>query len=70
MFSLPPQKHPLLAAELSRVESHQPIPPLDTARYQLLAPQDVSTEEVWENAVKNAKAQLEHQRIRYVVLVL
>ena len=49
-----------------RVESHQPIPPLDTTRYQLPAPQeDVSTEQVWEKAIKNAKAQLEHQRIRY-----
>ncbi|KAF8514512.1 breast carcinoma amplified sequence 2 [Gautieria morchelliformis] len=65
------EKHPLLAAELVRVESHQPIPPLDTTRYQLPAPQeDVSTEEIWAKAVKNAKAQLEHQRIRHTNLSL
>lgn len=65
------QNHPLLAAELARVESHQPIPPLDQIRYQLPAPsEDNQTEEAWNNAVKNAKAQLEHQRIRHTNLSL
>ncbi|KAF8528063.1 breast carcinoma amplified sequence 2 [Hysterangium stoloniferum] len=65
------QNHPLLAAELERVESHQPIPLLDTVRYQLPAPstQDPS-EEAWSNAVQNAKAQLEHQSIRHTNLSL
>ncbi|EJD04309.1 breast carcinoma amplified sequence 2 [Fomitiporia mediterranea MF3/22] len=57
--------NPLLKAELERVESHQPIPPLDTIRYQLPAPTNIpATDEDWQAALKNAKAQLEHQRIR------
>ena len=62
------QKNPLLQAELARVESHQPLPPLDTARYQLVGPSSTqATEEDWDAAVKNAHAQLEHQRLRYVL---
>ncbi|KAL5518638.1 hypothetical protein ACEPAH_321 [Sanghuangporus vaninii] len=58
-------RNPLLKAELERVESHQPIPPLDTVRYQLPAPTKTpATDEDWQAALKNAKAQLEHQRIR------
>ncbi|KAL5534572.1 hypothetical protein ACEPAG_1035 [Sanghuangporus baumii] len=58
-------RNPLLKAELERVESHQPIPPLDTIRYQLPAPTKTpATDEDWQAALKNAKAQLEHQRIR------
>ncbi|OCB85240.1 breast carcinoma amplified sequence 2 [Sanghuangporus baumii] len=58
-------RNPLLKAELERVESHQPIPPLDTVRYQLPAPTKTpATDEDWQAALKNAKSQLEHQRIR------
>ncbi|KAF8591973.1 breast carcinoma amplified sequence 2 [Ramaria rubella] len=65
------ENHPLLAAELARIESHQPIPPLDTTRYQLPHPsEDAPTEELWAKAVKNAKVQLEHQRIRHSNLSL
>ncbi|KIJ45747.1 hypothetical protein M422DRAFT_207120 [Sphaerobolus stellatus SS14] len=65
------EKHPLLAAEMARVESHQPMPQLDTIRHQLPAPSDGDQpEEAWSKAVKNAKAQLEHQRIRHTNLSL
>ncbi|PAV21887.1 breast carcinoma amplified sequence 2 [Pyrrhoderma noxium] len=57
--------NPLLRAELQRVESHQPMPPLDTIRHQVPAPISSSaTVEDWQAALNNAKAQLEHQRIR------
>ncbi|GJJ09587.1 hypothetical protein Clacol_003810 [Clathrus columnatus] len=64
------ENHPLLAAELKRVETHQPIPPLDTVRYQLPAPGENEQEEAWRKAVQNAKTQLEHQRIRQTNLSL
>lgn len=60
------QENPVLQAELTRVESHQPMPSLDTIRYQLPAPTSTpGTDEEWQAALKNAHAQLEHQRIRY-----
>ncbi|ESK98468.1 pre-mrna-splicing factor spf27-like [Moniliophthora roreri MCA 2997] len=63
--------NPLLRAELERVESHQPLPPLDTIRYQLPAPTSTpATEEEWTAALDNARAQLEHQRIRQTNLTL
>lgn len=62
------QNNPLLRAELERVEKHQPIPPLDTIRYQIPAPSANATEEEWTAALNNAKAQLEHLRIRYDVV--
>lgn len=59
------QNSPLLQQEMARVESHQPIPPIDTFRYQLPGPTNSpATEEDWEAALKNAQAQLEHQRLR------
>ncbi|GJE87772.1 BCAS2 domain-containing protein [Phanerochaete sordida] len=62
---------PLLQQELARVESHQPIPPIDTFRYQLPGPTNSpATEEDWEAALKNAQAQLEHQRLRHMNLAL
>lgn len=61
------QNNPMLQAELARVESHQPFPSLDSLRYQLPAPTSTPiTDEDWQAALKNAHAQLEHQRIRYV----
>jgi len=63
--------NPTLEAELARVESHQSIPPLDTIRYQLPAPTSTpGTDEEWETALKNAHAQLEHQRLRHTNLAL
>lgn len=63
------QKNPLLQAELERVESHQPFPSLDNIRYQLPGPSSSpGTPEEWDAALKNARAQLEHQRIRCVAL--
>lgn len=54
-----------MAAELARIESHEPLPPLDTTRYQLPGPQNPSDEDEWKAALRNAHAQLEHQRLRY-----
>ncbi|OAX44862.1 breast carcinoma amplified sequence 2, partial [Rhizopogon vinicolor AM-OR11-026] len=65
------KNNPLLAAELARVEAHQPLPPLDSIRYQLPAPTSTpATDEDWQQALKNAQAQLEHQRIRHTNLAL
>lgn len=62
-----PKTHPLLEAELARVESHQSLPPLDTTRYQLPGPSSIpASEEDWKKAVENAHAQLEHLRLRFV----
>jgi multidrug efflux pump subunit AcrA (membrane-fusion protein) len=65
------QNNPLLAAELERVERGEPLPQLDTTRHQLPAPEDQAnaTEEEWKKSLQNAKAQLEHQRRRYPVMV-
>lgn len=64
-------QRPLLAAELVRVEANQPIPPLDTTRYQLPGPLSTpATEGEWQAAVKNAQAQLEHQRLRQTNIAL
>ncbi|KZP32221.1 breast carcinoma amplified sequence 2 [Athelia psychrophila] len=63
--------NPLLAAELERVETHQPFPSLDSIRYQLPGPTSApGTDEEWQAALKNAHAQLEHQRIRHTNLAL
>lgn len=57
----------MLEAELARVESHQPFPPLDTVRYQLPVPISTpASDDEWQSALKNAHAQLEHQRLRCV----
>ncbi|KAF5377603.1 hypothetical protein D9615_005165 [Tricholomella constricta] len=64
-------KNPLLRAELERVESHQPFPSLDSLRYQLPGPtSSPGTDEEWQAALQNARAQLEHQRIRQTNLTL
>jgi hypothetical protein len=50
------------------VEAQQPLPPLDTTRYQLPAPLSVpGNDDEWKTALDNAHAQLQHQRIRFVV---
>lgn len=60
----------MLAAELARVEAHEELPPLDVVRFQLPPPTSTpATEEEWKAALKNAKAQLEHQRIRRVFFI-
>lgn len=58
------QNYPLLQAELARIESHQPLSPLDTTRHQLPGSQNPESEEGWKAALANAHAQLEHQRLR------
>ncbi|KZT06367.1 breast carcinoma amplified sequence 2 [Laetiporus sulphureus 93-53] len=62
--------HPLLEAELTRIESHQPLVPLDTTRYQLPGPSHPDNEDEWKTALSNAHAQLEHQRLRHQNLSL
>ncbi|EKM60864.1 uncharacterized protein PHACADRAFT_247062 [Phanerochaete carnosa HHB-10118-sp] len=62
---------PLLQQEMARVETHQPMPQIDTFRYQLPGPTNTpATEEDWEAALKNAQAQLEHQRLRHMNFAL
>jgi pre-mRNA-splicing factor SPF27 len=40
---------------------------MDTIRYQLPGPSSApGTDEEWQTSLKNAYAQLEHQRLRYV----
>jgi len=57
--------NPLLAAELARVQTSQPLSALDSSRYQLPGPLgDGPTEDDWKAAVQNAKAQLQHQKSR------
>ncbi|KAI0728597.1 breast carcinoma amplified sequence 2 [Fomitopsis betulina] len=62
--------YPLLQAELARIESHQPLSPLDTTRHQLPGSQNPESEEGWKAALANAHAQLEHQRLRHNNLAL
>jgi len=63
--------NPVLEAEMKRIESQQPFPQLDTLRYQLPGPTSApGTREEWEVALKNAKAQLEHQRLRQTNIAL
>ncbi|CAG7846227.1 SubName: Full=Uncharacterized protein {ECO:0000313/EMBL:CCA68829.1} [Serendipita indica DSM 11827] len=58
-------KNPLLAAELERIESQEKLNAIDTKRFQLLPPDNPNaTVEEWQAALKNARAQLEHQRLR------
>jgi len=68
---IPPQfllfaTNPLLAAELERVENHERINAIDTTRFSLPPPPnpETATMEDWKAALKNARAQLEHQRLR------
>ncbi|KDQ20548.1 hypothetical protein BOTBODRAFT_124185 [Botryobasidium botryosum FD-172 SS1] len=63
--------NPLLAAELVRVQSNQPLSALDSSRYQLPGPLgEGPTEADWKAAVQNAKAQLQHQQSRETNLSL
>ena len=59
------QDRPVLSEELARVEARKPLNAIDTTRYALPVPSENATEEDWRSALDNARAQLEHQRIRY-----
>ncbi|KAF8624795.1 hypothetical protein AX15_005684 [Amanita polypyramis BW_CC] len=64
-------KNPLLKAEIERIETHQPMPQFDIVRYQLPGPTSVpGTDEEWRAALDNARAQLEHQKLRLTNLTL
>lgn len=59
------QDHPLLKAELERARTNEPLPALDTHRYQLPAPTSkLGSDEEWQAALDNARAQLQHQKLR------
>ncbi|THH32324.1 hypothetical protein EUX98_g1851 [Antrodiella citrinella] len=63
--------NPVLETEMKRIEAQQPFPPLDTLRYQLPGPtSSPGTQEEWTTALNNAKAQLEHQRLRQTNIAL
>lgn len=65
------QDNPLLKAELQRVGANQAFPPLDSLRHSLPAPTSTpGTDEEWKAALDNAHVQLQHQKIRYVVLMV
>ncbi|KAK7463859.1 hypothetical protein VKT23_005794 [Stygiomarasmius scandens] len=64
-------KNPLLQAEIERVETHQPFPPIDSIRFQLPAPTSTpGTDDEWKASLDNARAQLEHQRMRQTNVTL
>ncbi|BGP13318.1 hypothetical protein JCM10213_001495 [Rhodosporidiobolus nylandii] len=63
------ETHPLLAAELARVESKRALKQgegLDTKRYAMPFPpqEEQDSVEAWEAAYRSSLAQLEHQRLR------
>ncbi|TEB12115.1 breast carcinoma amplified sequence 2 [Coprinellus micaceus] len=63
--------HPLLKAELERARTNEPLPALDTHRYQLPAPTSKpGSDEEWQAALGNARAQLQHQKLRQSNLAL
>ena len=62
----------MLQAEWMRVCDEQPMPRIDTSRYQLDAPPQAKQGDVgaWRRAVDNAQAQLDHQGNRICNLEL
>lgn len=71
------QTHPLVSASLARLSLRDPPAPkagegLDTSRFALPGPKEgpAASEEEWKQAVDNAGAQLEHQRVRLANLEL
>lgn len=57
----------MLKTELERARKNEPLPALDTHRYQLPAPTSTpGSDEEWKAALDNARAQLQHQRLRWV----
>lgn len=58
--------HPLLQAEWMRVCDKQPMPSIDTSRYQLDPPpaEQQGDPSAWQRSVQNAQSQLEHQATR------
>ena len=78
LASLPPPPpssladRPLAAAELARVASGQPLPPLDASRFRLDPPPASRRSDpgAWRAALDNARAQLEHQHTRLLNLEL
>ena len=66
------EAHPLLQAEWMRICDGQPMPKLDTSRYQLAAPPTNKQTDLtaWQKSVENAQSQLEHQSNRITNLEL
>lgn len=66
------EAHPLLLGEWMRVCDNQPMPRLDTTRYQLEPPPSNMQKDItaWQHSVDNAHSQLEHQANRLCNLEL
>lgn len=60
------EHHKLLHAELARVAAQQDLNALDATRYRLDKPAEAQRDdpEAWQQAVDNAKSQLQHQHNR------
>lgn len=64
--------HPMLAADMKRVESKEAMPPLSSSRYLLEPPPAARRHDLgaWRASVDNAHSQLEHQYLRITNLEL
>ena len=64
------QAESLIGQEMARVEANKPLPPLDQARFRLEPPPLNRRNDVgaWKTALANARAQLEHQGLRWASL--
>mmetsp|Transcript_16273 Transcript_16273/g.41237 ORF Transcript_16273/g.41237 Transcript_16273/m.41237 type:complete len:231 (-) Transcript_16273:305-997(-) len=60
------QGHDMLENEMLRVSHGLPIDPLDMSRYESKAPTGKAEKDVkaWDNALKNAESQFEHQKLK------
>lgn len=62
----------LLRKEWERIQAEEAFPTMDTSRYSLDPPKGGSRADPseWNSAVENAAAQLQHQSVRYVPLLV
>merc|ERR1711934_252604 len=55
----------LLAEDFDRMKRKEALPPMDTVRYQLKAPEEEGAAlTAWKNAMNNGKSQVQHQAVR------
>ncbi|KAJ3187955.1 hypothetical protein HDU85_006348 [Gaertneriomyces sp. JEL0708] len=74
-ISLPPELslfegNDSLQAELERISQNAKLQSIDTVRFRLEPPKDITSEDDWEAATRNSEAQLEHQYNRLINLEL